>query len=104
MYGPFRLPKKFRTQADSCPSEEANHFDHKVLEENNLSYFIEDRPARLKKKQLSFYLLLYFAMNLITKLQVEEAHEKPGLYMIGSLWQTSYSQFTGRIVTTQWQR
>ena len=42
-------------------------------------------------------------MNLITKLQVEEAHEKPGLYMIGSLWQTSSSQFTGRVVTIQWQ-
>ena len=42
-------------------------------------------------------------MNLITKLQVEEAQEKPGLYMIGSLWQTSYSQFTGRVVTIQWQ-
>ena len=31
---------KFITDADSCLSEEANHFDHKVLEENNLSYFL----------------------------------------------------------------
>ena len=77
---------KFITDADSCLSEEANHFDHKVLEWNSLPYFIEDRPVKLKKQLFFIYLLFYLAMNLIIKLQVEEAFEKPGLYMIGSLW------------------
>ena len=53
---------KFITDADSCLSEEANHFDHKVLEENSLPYFIEDRPVKLKKTVI-FYLFIVLSCH-----------------------------------------